>query len=342
MKLETYTQTDVFATLQAEWNELVFRSTANCIFSTWEWQSTWWNVYQPGQLWVISCRDEQGRLIGIAPWFIGTNAESKRFVATIGCKEVTDYLELIIDAEHVEPVLDQLAQYVAQNTAVFDYLDLCNIPENSITLTRFPSHLEKYGFSVTTEHEDVCPVVELPDDWTAYLNLLDKKQRHELRRKLRRTQGSNTDMDWYIVGPEHNLEEEVSRFLEMMAASDPSKAEFLADPDNLSFFRKITAALHHCGWLQMSFLRINAKPAAAYLNFDYNGHILVYNSGLRPDEYGHLSPGIVLLAHNIQYAIETRHTVFDFLQGDEIYKYHLGGQNRAVLNLTARFKEQQP
>lgn len=338
MKLEAYTQPDVFDQLQAEWNDLVYRSTANCIFSTWEWQFTWWSVYEPGELWVITFRDEQNRLVGIAPWFIGTSEVGERYVSTIGCKEVTDYLELIVDAEHVEQVLEQVAQFAAHNHTHFDYLSLCNIPHDSITLTHFPSYLEKHGFSTHIEHEDVCPRVQLPGDWSSYLELLDKKQRHELRRKIRRTQGINSDVAWYIVGKQHDLNEEMEQFLSMMAASDPSKAGFLADQQNLAFFRKITAVLHNRGWLQLSFLTIDGKRAATYLNFDYNGHILVYNSGLRPNEYGHLSPGIVLLAYTIQHAIETGHTVFDFLQGDETYKYHLGGKDRPVLNLTARLK----
>jgi CelD/BcsL family acetyltransferase involved in cellulose biosynthesis len=89
------------------------------------------------------------------------------------------------------------------------------------------------------------------------------------------------------------------------------------------------------GWLQLSFLTINGVAAATYLNFDYKRHILVYNSGLLPGGYGHLSPGIVLLAHNIRYAIETKHNVFDFLRGSESYKYRLGGRDKAVFMLKA-------
>jgi CelD/BcsL family acetyltransferase involved in cellulose biosynthesis len=71
------------------------------------------------------------------------------------------------------------------------------------------------------------------------------------------------------------------------------------------------------------------------LNFDYNGQILVYNSGLQQTEFGHLSPGIVLLSYNIQHAIESGRTLFDFLQGNESYKYRMGGQDSHVYNLEA-------
>lgn len=337
MKLQTYNRPDVFNELELEWNDLVQRSTGDRIFSTWEWQSVWWDAYQPGELWVVTCRDENNRLVGLAPWFIGIGDDGRRFVSTIGCKEVTDYLDLIVDQNHVDPVLQTLAQFLADNRSVYDSIELCNVPEQSISCAPFPRYLQQCGFAITIEYEDVCPIIHLPDSWSAYLEMLDKKQRHELRRKLRRVQGVNTDVNWYTVGQEHNLEEEIGHFLDMMAASSPDKANFLSDPHNVIFFKSITSVLMDRGWLQLNFLIVNGERAAAYLNFDYNRHILVYNSGLRSDKYGHLSAGIVLLALTIQHAIETGHEVFDFLQGNEAYKYHLGGKDTAVLNVIARY-----
>lgn len=335
MKLEVYRQPNLFELLKDEWNNLVVRSSANRIFSTWEWQATWWEVYHPGDLWVLVCRADDNSLLGIAPWFIGTTETGDRFVATIGCKEVTDYLDVIIDRDFEEPVIRLFAEYLAQNTQMFDRIEFCNVSEDSISCRLMPAVLEACGFSVRVEKEDVCPIIRLPDSWADYLNMLDKKQRHELRRKLRRTHSGSPQIDWYIVGPEHNPDEEMDHFLTLMAASDPNKARFLQDPQNTAFFRKLVTVLLPLGWLQLIFLTVNGHRAAAYLNFDYNRHISVYNSGLKPDEFGHLSPGIVLLAFNIQHAIQTQHEIFDFLQGDETYKYHMGAQDILIYNIIA-------
>ena len=335
MKLTAYDYIELFDQLQPEWNELLHRSTSDRIFSTWEWQSTWWKAYQPGQLWVITCRDEQDQLVGLAPWFIENHPTKGRIVRSIGCVEVTDYLDIIVDRAYVEPVLNCFASFVAHHTQVFDLLDLCNIPEQSPNLDRFARFLQHYGFKVEVIQQEVCPVIQLPDTWESYLaNVLDKKERHEIRRKLRRAEA---ETDWYIVGPTHDLDAEIERFLALMSASHPQKAGFLRDPQNVEFFRRVIPVVYNNGWLQLSFLTINGKAAATYLNFDYNRHILVYNSGLLPGEYGHLSPGIVLLARNIRHAIETGHTVFDFLRGSEQYKYRLGGKNIAVFMLKARW-----
>jgi CelD/BcsL family acetyltransferase involved in cellulose biosynthesis len=332
VKLSAYNQVTVFEELRPEWNELLQRSTSNQVFSTWEWQSTWWEAYNPGQLWVIACRDDENRLVGLAPWFIENHPTKGRVVRSIGCVEVTDYLDIIVDKSFIEPILNCIASYINAHTHLFDLLDLCNIPEHSPNLDRFANFLRNHGFEVAITQQEVCPIIELPDTWEEYLARLNKKDRHELRRKVRRAEG---ETDWYIVNGKHNLDKELERFLGLMSASHPAKAGFLDDSQNITFFKNIVPIAHENGWLQLSFLNINEQAVAAYLNFDYNNHILVYNSGLLPGEYSYLSPGIVLIAHNIRRAIETGHTVFDFLRGNEDYKYRLGGKDTRVFMLKA-------
>jgi CelD/BcsL family acetyltransferase involved in cellulose biosynthesis len=289
-------------------------------------------AYEPGKLWVIECRSDEGELLGLAPWFIEDHAVYGRVVRSIGCVEVTDYLDLIVDRRYVEDVLECMARFVKAHHDQFDVIDLCNLPETSPGYTQFPVVLSRHGFDVKVSVQEVCPVIELPDTWEEYLEKLDKKQRHEIRRKLRRAESAPEKIGWYIVDSSHNLDDEINRFLQLMAASHTQKAGFLEDMQNVNFFKAIVPVAFQKGWLQLSFLTIGGTAAASYLNFDYGGNVLVYNSGLLPDQYGHLSPGIVLLAYNIQYAIELRRAVFDFLRGNEIYKYRMCAVDTRVLD----------
>ncbi|NWF68638.1 MAG: GNAT family N-acetyltransferase [Chloroflexi bacterium] len=340
VNLTAYTEPEVFDLLKGEWNELLERSASNRIFSTWEWEHLWWQAYCPGQLWVITCRDDNGRLLGIAPWFIENRphkTEPRRIniVRSIGCVDVTDYLDIIVDRDHIDVVVDALAAYVDQQCARYDVIDLCNIPETSLTRDKFVTALQARGYQVTVKQQEVCPRIDLPDDFETYLDSLDKKDRHELRRKLRRAEGEANAVSWYIVGSEHDLHREFESFLTLMAASSPEKAEFLQDPRNAMFFKNIVYEAFNKGWLQLNFLTVGGQPAAAYLNFDYAGQIMVYNSGLIPQTFGHLSPGIVLLCHNIRHAIENGRTIFDFLRGNERYKYRMGGKDLPVYMMIA-------
>lgn len=335
MKLDLITTTDGFDALRPEWNDLLARSTTNQVFLTYQWQRTWWDAYQSGgELFLLVGRHQDGQLVGIAPWFreAGTNV-----IRTIGCVDVTDYLDVLTPAAYRAPFLEQVAGFLADQAAPFATLDLCNIPDTSATLELLPRLLTERGFSVEVKQQEVCPVIELPADFEQYLAGLDKKQRHECRRKLRRAEEAAADgLDWYIVGPQHDLNAEIERFLSLMAASHPEKAAFLQNAQHVAFFRNMVHEVARCGWLQLSFLTVNDTPIAAYLNFDYGNHILVYNSGLLPDGYSALSPGIVLLLYNIQHAIQQGRVAFDFLRGNEEYKYRMGGKDHPVMNIEAR------
>ncbi|MCU0476705.1 MAG: GNAT family N-acetyltransferase, partial [Anaerolineae bacterium] len=72
--------------------------------------------------------------------------------------------------------------------------------------------------------------------------------------------------------------------------------------------------------------------------FVYGGRVMVYNSGLNP-AHAPLSPGIVLLCHLIRWAAENGMTAFDFLRGNEEYKYRMGGIDQPLYMLKAKLAE---
>ena len=174
-----------------------------------------------------------------------------------------------------------------------------------------------------TRVEDVCPVIELPNDFETYLQeRLSKKQRHEVRRKMRRIQ-EETQVNWYVVDGAQAIEAEMEAFIQLHRLSTDEKHSFMT-PEMQAFFREITRAMHDAGWLYLAFIEINGAKAAAMLAFNYKGRLLVYNSGYDPATYAELSPGIVLTSLIIEDAIKRGIGIFDFLQGNEVYKYRFG------------------
>ncbi|MBK8026067.1 MAG: GNAT family N-acetyltransferase [Chloroflexi bacterium] len=332
MQLKVHTTRAAFDELRQEWDSLLERSYANIIFLTWEWQSTWWDSYEAGDLWLITCRSDSGELLGIAPWFIEPH-EGERVVRVVGCIDVTDYVDVIAEPGHAEEVLEALAGFLMENRSAYTRINFCNLQEASPALAILPEKMRIVGFNVDVVLQEVCPVIQLPSTWEGYLEALDKKQRHEIRRKIRRAEGES--VSHYIVGPDADLTLETQKFLHLMRASHPEKAVFLDDPKNDRFFRAIIERMHERGWLKMSFLLVNGNPCAAYCNFDYGGHVLVYNSGMEPEASAPLSAGIVLLSYDIRHAIESGRSVFDFLRGNETYKYRMGGVDTRVFMLKA-------
>jgi CelD/BcsL family acetyltransferase involved in cellulose biosynthesis len=68
------------------------------------------------------------------------------------------------------------------------------------------------------------------------------------------------------------------------------------------------------------------------LNFDYRDSIWVYNSGI-DTRFRDFSPGWVLLGHLLQWANENHKKEFDFMRGEEDYKYRFGAVDHRLLRV---------
>jgi CelD/BcsL family acetyltransferase involved in cellulose biosynthesis len=333
LSIETHTDTQGFLALEKEWNDLLKRSKMDTIFLTWQWQKTWWDfLSQEAQPIIVTVRDGE-ELVGLAPLYALPPNGGPRTLRLIGGVEVSDYLDIIAASGKEEMVYTALWESLMDEfDNPWELVDLHNLPAASPTRKILPALAKQTkGIQVTMEIEDVCPIISLPSSWEDYLSLLNKKQRHELRRKVRKANREAT-VHWYYVQDEKALQAEIKDFIELHKRSDQQKKAFM-DRRMKSFFRAMAPSTFEQGWLRLSFILINDVKTAAMLCFDYNDSILVYNSGYDPHLYASLSTGTVLLAHCIQDAIEKERKTFDFLRGDEEYKYRLGGQDTKVYNL---------
>jgi len=202
---------DGIQALAAEWDILLKQSRFNSFFLTHAWQTTWWHYLGHGDLWIIAFHEPTTKqLVGIAPLYRFQHEDGTRQgqyqLSIVGCIEVSDYLDLIIAAGWEDAVQRTLLQWLQSDTApTWDILDLCNLPQDSMTYQTLPSLYEAAGLTVTMTQEDVAPQFELPLHYETYLqNQVDKKQRHEIRRKQRRVEREAV-VDFYMVGSEGAL-----------------------------------------------------------------------------------------------------------------------------------------
>ena len=325
---ESYTEVEA-----SEWNSLLDEAITNTPFQRHEYQSGWWNTlgggeWKAGRLVLVTAREED-RLLGIAPLFLAEH-ENRSALLLTGSIEISDYLDLIIRSTDVELFVSGLLDYLHISfPGEWELLDWYNIPEDSPTLPALQTESLKRGWTYKVEAFRPTPYIPLPSDFEPYLTGLDKKQRHEIRRKLRRIEEAGNQVSWHISDGTR-LEEDISTFLDLMG-NDTEKARFLTPAMRTQMIGLIHTA-HMQGWLWLAFLEINGRKAAAALNFDYQGKLWGYNSGA-DNNFMELSPGWVLLSHCLKWAIENGRTEFDFLRGDESYKYRFGAIKRQVMRV---------
>jgi len=318
------------------WNNLLLKSASHVPFLRHEYLTSWWKTlgggeWQSGNLYTIAAFADDGELTGIAPFFHTKNLDGKSAIMFIGSIEISDYLDFLATPEDLPIFMDALLEHLNTQQAIdWEVLDLYNILEESPTLPVLETAVEKIGLKLTKQQIHPAPSIKIPNNWDDYLLGIKKKQRHEIRRKIKRAENHDLPVRWYIVDDETTLENEIANFLNLMTL-DHNKEEFLTEIMRVQMGEMIHTAFRS-GWLQLAFLEIGEEKAAAYLNFDYDNKLWVYNSAINPEYYA-LSPGWVLLGFLIQWAIENGREVLDFMRGDEIYKYRFGGIDRHVLRV---------
>ncbi len=314
------------------WNALAGAGITDTPFARHEMLSHWWQSlgggeWKEAELALVSA-SENGELIGIAPLF-KAEYDGRPALLLVGSIEVSDYLDLIVRADDLPRFVAGLFDFLAQSgiSAGLPF-DWYNLPDSSPSLPALKAEAEKRGW---TYHEEIyrpTPRIALDGDFDAYLARIDKKQRHEIRRKMRRATESGVPLHFHIVEDGATLEAEIESFFELMT-QDSNKAGFLK-PAMREHLSGVMRSAFANGYLWLAFLSINGTRAAAALNFDYKNKLWGYNSGVGR-EFMELSPGWLLLTYQLQWACEHGYYEFDFMRGDEEYKYRFGGVNKYVM-----------
>ena len=334
MEFQLYT---TFPTeLETEWNALLEESLTHVPFLRHEYLDAWWQTRGGGEwpqaeLAIVAAR-RAGALVGIAPLFKAVNRNGKPALLLLGSIEISDFLDLIVRPGDLAEFAGELLAYLAGSPQVpaWQELDCYNLFDSSPSLAALQAAAKARGWAYRCELLQQAPYIPLPGDWETYLAGIDKKQRHEIRRKMRRADEMGAAVQVRFTDDPQRLEDDVEGFMTLMA-QDPEKAVFLTPPMR-QHMRLVTRCAFEAGCLQLAFLEINGEKAAAYLSFDYLDRMWVYNSGI-DQRFIEYSPGWVLLGHLLRWANENKRSEFDFMRGNEDYKYRFGAIDRHVVRV---------
>ncbi|MEK6221772.1 MAG: GNAT family N-acetyltransferase, partial [Chloroflexota bacterium] len=247
----------------------------------------------------------------------------------LGSVEISDFLDVIVSPENHRAFLEAVLEFlISPDGPDWDCLDLYNLLDDSPTLPVLEELAADFSLRFFQEQIQPSPYIPLPNDFDDYLNGLDKKYRHEMKRKMRNAAKYPIPISWNYIEDETELEQAFNDFGELMR-EDKEKNTFLTPPMVAQMWAIVQAAFQ-AGYLRLGFLNVGKERAVGMLNFDYANRIWVYNSGMSA-KHESVSPGILLTSHMMLEAIENGREAFDMMRGSEDYKYHMGGIDRFVI-----------
>jgi CelD/BcsL family acetyltransferase involved in cellulose biosynthesis len=243
--------------------------------------------------------------------------------------ELTDEQDVVAAPEDAQAAAIAVARWIASERAPRVVLEY--VPEDSGTLDALATEFGSAGYAVRCERLVTSPRIALAASYDAYVQSLGKKERHELRRKLRRFEAApNAGFRWTSDGERSAV---LDRFFALHRLSKGEKAAFMTS-ETESFFRDIADALASRGWLRLGVVHAYDEDAAVLFAFAYGDTLALYNAAYDP-ALASLSLGIASHAYAVRDAIAQGFKVYDLLRGDEPYKYDLGAQDRWLVRLEA-------
>jgi CelD/BcsL family acetyltransferase involved in cellulose biosynthesis len=191
-------------------------------------------------------------------------------------------------------------------------------------------------WTLNVEPEEVCPVAVLPagaslDDFFATLG---KKERHEIRRKVRRAEAAG---DVQLIASPDPLAD-LPTFIDLHQkrwGADGLFPDTAGGEQSRVFIRRLFELFPADGQLRLAFLTVDGRRIAACISFETADAVLYYNAGVDP-EARELSPGVVMVERLVRRALERGATRLDFLRGNEPYKYEWGAVDEPIRRLLVR------
>jgi CelD/BcsL family acetyltransferase involved in cellulose biosynthesis len=178
--------------------------------------------------------------------------------------------------------------------------------------------------------EEPAPYIDLQGIRTLdeHLERLDKKQRHEIRRKVRRGEAAGVQ-----ISASEDVLADLPEFVRLHRARWGERGLFTETPKGVeeeAFLRELFATAPS-GTISMLLARSDEFGTfAAGLFLRDAGAIRYWNAGGDAAARA-LSPGVLLFVHGLQMAINEGRGQLDFLRGNEPYKYECGAVDAQVM-----------
>lgn len=319
---------DDIAGLELDWSSLATRDSTTTPFSSFQWIAAWSRHWSGGgSPWVLVVRESE-RVVGLAP-FVLHRRRGLRLLRGLGVG-VGNYWDILAADEDRERVLAAVGSHLRERSSEWDALFVDKLPEESLT----EAALGAAGLRIGWQARSPSPRIELPQTFDDFLARLSSNRRQKIRRNLRVIDSGELTVN--VVSDPDRLKAAIDRWQalrvqwwahrERALQAEHGSARFL------TFTQEVVAALVPLGLAVVWEVRYRDEDIGVAINFldDTSFYYWLWGFDLCVAK---LRPGHVLLAYGIRWSVETGRRYFDFMIGDEAYKYDYAPAERAVLSL---------
>ncbi len=327
LKVESIDEPAGLHAIQPEWWALWRRCSAATPFQSPAWLVPWILEFAPETFMLLTGRID-GRLVGLLA--LDTLDEGSRRQAVSCGGTITDYQDGLFEPARAEAVADRMLAALRAEPLNFRKLRLARLRADSVLLT-LP--VEEVWIEQDRQQSAACPLLTLPPDGGDLSQSVPKKMMQELRYYRRRAEKLGT-LSFTLADAGQSV-----RFFDKVAAlhgarwARRDRTGVLADEAVRRFHHAAVPWLAEAGLARVYLMASGAREAAGLYGLVRNGRFHYYIGGFDPD-LKHLAAGTLIIGHAIGEAVREGQTGFDFLSGQEPYKYKWGARDVPLFERT--------
>jgi hypothetical protein len=330
-QIERQTSLEQLDALEKEWSALLDDMPAAPIFLAWEWMRTWWLFFGEGrELWLLTARDRQGKLVGIGPWM---KEEYKKgmlklgMLAFIGTGRVCPtHLNILARDADQDGVYRAFLAYLACQPGAWDVLRIGSVlldsPEYCL-LTAAGGRLRAGG-------QTTCLYIPLPGSWDAFLHTTSRNHRYNLRNTTAKLEAAYPGaVEFSEVTDPQALDKAMARLEDLIR--DRCHARNIQtdwdDPTFARFHRSVASTALEHGQLLLCTLTVQGQIIGILYNFYFKNRVYGYNAGYEID-WKRFGLGHLMIGYVVKTAIEKSAVEMGMGRGDAAYKFTWTGHVR--------------
>jgi tetratricopeptide (TPR) repeat protein len=349
MQIDIIDDCTTFNKIRENWDSVYIADPQAQFFLSWVWLSVWLPMVHE-QWFILAAKPNThySYYIAFFPLKMLIEKQDDGSFYTELCmagNSMADYTGMICQPGYEEEVIPAFTAYIQQQLE-WSSFNVQNIletdPRMSLFLKSFPGdsfEFAQHRIQNQGENTDnyIAPYISLGDNWEQYLqNNLSSNTRQKIRRFLRKIESSD-EFSITQVNAE-NLESHIEILLSFWESAWREKKGDKCG----AIVSAIRAILRRCfehSCLYLPVLWQGDKPLGAIANFvDIQQKSMLFFIAGRDRTFNNPPPGLILHANAIRYAIQNGFKVYDFLKGNEEYKYSFGAKDRRIQHIVVKDK----
>lgn len=295
------------------------------------WIQSWWRCFGAGyqiRVYIVSAGE---RPIAIFP-FVIRRKEGFRELCLLGVGK-SDYLDFIIDHQHIGPSIDALFDMLASSDNGWDVFRCTRFREDSATFKEFVRRLEgERRLHSAVRGFTVAPFLAIDGSWSEYYAGFPKSFRNDTARQMKRLEREVGPLQFRTIS---SLDEFTRIFPEMIGFHKKRRNvvkndySMFNDVRNKIFYTSLARDFIRPEIMQCDCLYAGDILAAASISFVMGGKFYYLVPVINHD-FQKYSPGRVLLFWILERSFRDNLREFDLGYGGEPYKYQIAATQRSL------------